>query len=361
LASKLLIQAQREPVETELEATVRPDYPGRDPFEAATLVGRKWDARTAGRQQAGSPVVGRYPPATPWSRVRHLERQDSQESPSGGSRGRDLEVKGGSHAHRTSHERREPPAAARHGIAKPRGHRGGSVTTYRAGWRIACTALLLIGAAAAIHASTEALPVAFVVVALTLTLVSLSAVRRRRDALPGPVRARIVATSALLGGITAAALVGFAGLLGERVALLGVVVLVSSPSAMRTYGRWLRSVPTPSAAQMDAFARVFAVDMGYGGIQLPPDPRTLTDEELCQRWHASCLYLRMRPSAAQVVREVEQRQTYLDEFERRCPSGYAAWLTSGAATLDNLTPYVIGGRVDHAVINWDELTGGRDS
>jgi hypothetical protein len=234
------------------------------------------------------------------------------------------------------------------------------MTMYRAGWRIACTALLLIGVGVAVHASPEALPLAFVVVAAACALVSSCAVRRHRSAVPGPVPVRIVATSALIGGTTAAALVGFAGLLGERVALLGVFVLVSSPSAVRTYGRWLRSVPTPSAAQLDAFARVFAVDMGYVGVQLPPDPRALTDEELCQRWRASCLYLRRRPSAAQVVREVEQRQTYLDAFERRCPSGYAAWLTSGAATLDNLTPYLIEGRLDHAAINWDELTRGRD-
>jgi hypothetical protein len=234
------------------------------------------------------------------------------------------------------------------------------MTTYRAWWRIACTALLLIGVSAAVNASPEALPVAFAVVTAACALVSLCAIRLRGSARPGLVRARIVATSALVGGTTAAALVGFAGLLGARVALLGVFVLASSPSAVRKYGRWLRSVPAPSAAQLDAFARVFAVDMGYVGVQLPPDPRALTDEELCHRWRASCQYLRRRPSAAQLVREVEQRQSYLDEFERRYPSACAAWLTSGAGTLDYLTPYVFGGRVDHATINWDELTRGRD-
>jgi hypothetical protein len=234
------------------------------------------------------------------------------------------------------------------------------MTTYRTWWRIACTALLLIGVSAAVNASPEALPVAFMVVAVACALVSLRAIRLRGSARAGLVRARIVATSALVGGTTAAALVGFAGLLGERVALLGVFVLVSSPSAVRKYGRWLRSVPTPSAAQLDAFARVFAIDMGYVGVQLPPAPQVLTDQELCQRWHASCLYLRRRPPRAQLVREVERRQTYLDEFERRYPRGYAAWLTSGAGALEDLTPYVIGGRVDHAAINWDELTRGRD-
>jgi hypothetical protein len=234
------------------------------------------------------------------------------------------------------------------------------MTMYRAGWRSACTALALIGVGSAVHTSPEALPVAVPVVAVACALVSLYAVQLRGSGRPRRVCARIVATSGLVGGTMAAALVGFAGLLGQRVALLCVFVLVSSPPAARRYGRWLRSVPAPSAAQLDAFARVFAVDMGYVGVQPPPDPRALTDEELCQRWRASCQYLRRRPSAAQLVREVEQRQSYLDEFERRYPSACAAWLTSGAGTLDYLTPYVFGGRVDHATINWDELTRGRD-
>ena len=37
-----------------------------------------------------------------------------------------------------------------------------------------------------------------------------------------------------------------------------------------------------------------------------------------------------------------------------------AWLASGAGNLDDLTPYVLGGRVGDATINWDELTLGRD-
>ena len=50
----------------------------------------------------------------------------------------------------------------------------------------------------------------------------------------------------------------------------------------------------------------------------------------------------------------------VDEFERRYPGGFAAWLTSGAGTLDYLTPYAARGHFDHATINWDELTRGRD-
>lgn len=230
---------------------------------------------------------------------------------------------------------------------------------YRTAWLAAGMALLLTGVGAALHASPQALPIAFVACAVGCSLVSWCVVRIGGGARPRRVRALLAATSAVVGGIIAVSLVGFTALLGQRVGLLGLVVLASSPSAVRAYGRWLRSIPTPSAAQLDAFAGVFAnAAVGYVGIQ--PDPRELTDEELCQRWRASCLYLRRRLSATQVMRAVEQRQTDLDEFERRYPGAFAAWLTSGAGTLDYLTPYAVRGRGNHARINWDELTRGRD-
>jgi len=235
------------------------------------------------------------------------------------------------------------------------------MTMYRAGWLTAFVAVLLVGVRAAVETSPEALPSAFVVVAVACSLVSWCAIRIRGSAGRRRVRICAVASCALVGGTIAVAILGFAELLGWRVGLLCLCILVSSPFAVHAYGRWLRSVPTLSAAQLEAVVRVLGhTGVGYVGVQAPPDPRSLSDEQLCQRWRASCLYLRRRPSTAQVMREVEQRQMYLDEFERRYPRGYAAWLTSGAGTLDYLTPYVIEGRVDHATINWDELTRGRD-
>jgi hypothetical protein len=232
---------------------------------------------------------------------------------------------------------------------------------YRTGWLVAGIALLLVGIGAATHGSPRASLIAFVVAAMACSFVSLCVVGRRGSSRPRHVCVRLVATCTLIGGGIAVALVGFAALLGQRVGLLAFVVLVSSPFAVRGYGRWLRSIPTPSAAQLDAFARVFA-DAGVGFVGLPPepDPRELTDEDLCRRWRASCLDLRRQPSAAKVLRSVEQRQIYLDEFERRYPGGVAAWLASGAGTLDYLTPYAMRGRADHAMLNWDELTRGRD-
>jgi hypothetical protein len=232
---------------------------------------------------------------------------------------------------------------------------------YRTGWLVAGIALLVVGVGAAAHGSPRAPLIALVVVAVACSLVSSIVVDIRGTSRPRRARARSVATSALVGGGIAVALVGFTALLGQRVGLLAFVVLATSPRAVAAYGRWLRSVPTPSAAQLDAIARAFAnTGVGYVGVQPEPDPRELTDEELSQRWRASCLYLRGRPSTAQVIRSMEQRQVYLDEFERRYPGAFAAWLTSGAGTLDCLTPYAVRSRDDHARIDWDELTRGRD-
>lgn len=182
-----------------------------------------------------------------------------------------------------------------------------AMTVYRAGWVTAFVVVTLVGAGAAVRAT----PGAFFMVA---------------------------------------ALAGW-----------GLLVWSTSPSAVRAYGRWLRSVPAPSAARLDAVAQAFAhAGVGYVWVPPSPDPLALSDEELRERWRTSCRYLQQPLSMAQVLRAVEQRGRDLDELERRYPGVYAAWLTSAARSLDHLTPDAIEGPSDQAPINWDELTLGRD-
>jgi hypothetical protein len=140
------------------------------------------------------------------------------------------------------------------------------MTMYRTAWLSACNGLLPIAVGPAAHLSPEALPPAFVVVAVACS--SVGSVRMRGSTRQPRVRARFVATSALIGGTIAVATVGFTSLLEPRVGLLALFVLHSSPPAVRAYGRWLRSVPTPSATQLDAIARAFAhARTGYVGVQ----------------------------------------------------------------------------------------------
>ena len=138
---------------------------------------------------------------------------------------------------------------------------------YRTGWLVVGIALLLAGVGAAAHASPRALLIVFVVVAVACSLVSLSAIGMTQigqtATCPGTLRRH----QALVGGTIAVALVGFAELVGQRVGLLAFAVLASSPPAVDAYGRWLRSIPTPSAAHLDALARAFAnAGVGYVGI-----------------------------------------------------------------------------------------------
>lgn len=236
---------------------------------------------------------------------------------------------------------------------------------YRNGWCASGSALLVVGLLVALGAaapgSLGALLIGFVVAAVACSLVSVSPVGAPGIAGRHRMRARLVTANALVAGAVAVVLLTFAGFLGQGVELLACIVLLGSPAAVRVYGRCLRSVPTPSPTQLDAIARAF-VNAGVGYVGVPPEfgPRELTDVELSQRWHASGVHLLQHPSTAQVLRSVQQRQIYLDEFERRHPQRFAAWLASGAGALDDLAPDPAPGHVDHVTINWDELTRGRD-
>jgi hypothetical protein len=152
-----------------------------------------------------------------------------------------------------------------------------------------------------------------------------------------------------------------AALLGANVLLLAVLVLGSSPPAVGACARWLRSAPAPSAAQLDALARALAYTGPYYVPFVPScELDELTDEQLCQAWRASYLALQQSLSTDHRIATVAERQKYLDEFERRNPSGFVAWLASGARAPGNPLPYLVGTRYDNPSINWDELTRGQD-
>lgn len=138
-----------------------------------------------------------------------------------------------------------------------------------------------------------------------------------------------------------------------------LAVLVTSPYAVRTYVRWLLSFRTLSPAQLDKMVRALGyASPEYLTFQPPSGVDALTDEELCHSWRVSCTALGSQPSAAQTAATVTERQTLLDELERRNPRGFAAWLASEAWTPGNPLPYLTRGWTDQPVINWDELTRG---
>jgi len=198
---------------------------------------------------------------------------------------------------------------------------------YRTGWLTAGIALLVVGVGAAAHASTRAFPTAFVVVVVTCLLVGLCAVGIRGSARPRRVRARFVATSALVGGTIAVAVVGFAALLGPRVGLLALVVLVTSPSAVRAYGRWLRLVPTPSASLLDALARIF----GYAS----------REEILAQ--DAWSLYFDVAERETLLAQLRMQRAITNHELRLKRRDGSAVWVLENMTMLEGSEHGIIEG------------------
>lgn len=234
------------------------------------------------------------------------------------------------------------------------------MSAYRIVWLVVCAALALVGISVAFILSPAAVLVLFLTFAFVgalLTLVVVSEHGKR----PPRVRTWLVVNSALVGGTVAAAFVGFAVILGPGVFLLVFFVLVSSPYAVSAYSRWLDSAPTPSAAQLDALARACAyASPECVPIQPMSELHLLTDEQLCQAWRASYLALQERSSGVQMTGTVQERQRYLDEFERRNASGLTAWLASGARAAGNPLPYLVQGRADCPATNWDELIGGQD-
>jgi hypothetical protein len=107
---------------------------------------------------------------------------------------------------------------------------------------------------------------------------------------------------------------------------------------------------------MDALARALAyASPEYTPVPPPSNLHILTNDELCQGWLSSFLALQEQSTSSRMAGVVAERQRYLDEFERRSPSGFAAWLGSGARPPGNPRPLLTSDCVEPLVIDWDEL------
>lgn len=233
------------------------------------------------------------------------------------------------------------------------------MAAYRVLWLIICVPLGVIGAAVAVLHSPAAAAFCFIVFGAVGSLLRMSLVGDRWAA-SGRGRLRILAGDALMAGTGAAAVIGYASLMGPTMVLLMGAVLGGSPSGVKVCGRWLRSVHTATTAPLNAVARVFAYatpDLDKVGR---PELRHLTDEQLCKLWRASYqASQRLNVSASTPIAAVVERQMYLDELERRNAGGFAAWLAAGPEAAENPLPYVSGNRVDVSAVDWDELTRGQ--
>ena len=234
---------------------------------------------------------------------------------------------------------------------------------YRWAWLLVCAILAAVGIAVLLIVSPAVLVflfLAFVVVGVVVMLAGAGDPAATRAS-----RTRRVLTGAVVLGTSAPACVGFTVVLGAGVLLLMLIVAASSPYALSAYARWMRSTSTSSAstssaAQLAAWAPGFVAPLpGWAPPQLGPDLDLLSTEELCQAWCSSYLVLSerfLRRDTRATLATVEERQRYLDEFERRNSTGLTAWLASGARVASNPLPYLAKSYAERPVINWDDLT-----
>jgi hypothetical protein len=233
------------------------------------------------------------------------------------------------------------------------------VNAYRIGWLAVALSLGAVGLGAALVLFQAAL---LVLVSLFATgvLVALLSVTDSEAAAPWR-RTRRVCGVALLGSAAVGALAGFTALVGPRSLLVAGLLAAGSPRALRAYRRPLVSLLRPTPAHLDALARSLAhTNPAYVPVELPLDPRLLTDDQLREAWRES--QTAVRSSATNPLlstRVVAERGRYLDELERRQPGLLRAWLASDPGAPDSPLSDAAATWREPSTIDWDELTGGQ--
>lgn len=233
------------------------------------------------------------------------------------------------------------------------------MTAYRVVWMVLCAVLAVIGTIEVFVLSPATLLILFLVFAFAGPILTPVVVGEFWDRSARERRGLLV-TGAMVSGTAAGAVAGLGVILGPAVVPLVFVGMASSPYAVNVYRRWVVPAPPSLPVRPDTPGPASSPTSEPGPAGPLSELDRLTDEELCRRWRASYLTLRLPPSDAAILQTVEQRQRYLDEFERRNAGGLTEWLASGARAAGNPLPYLRVRRRDRHAINWDELTRGQD-
>jgi hypothetical protein len=216
----------------------------------------------------------------------------------------------------------------------------------------------MVGTFAALVVSPAALLFLVVAFALLVPILMLAPAREYGNRAPDCRRPTVA--SALGVAIGTSAFVGFAAILGAAAFALALLVLVTSPYALSACGHRLGSALNSTRSESEAPARTLTHAIQE---EAPAQPVSglphLTNEQLCHAWRDSCATLQEQSSETAFMHAVEERQSYVDEMERRNASGLTAWLASGAMATGDPLPYLIDHRADHRAVNWDELIWGQ--
>ncbi len=219
------------------------------------------------------------------------------------------------------------------------------MSLYRTAWT--STAYLLGGVGAVIGLLTIHTPEVAGVVGVGAVVGCLACLTAR----PGRSRgaeARRVITAGAVTAATGLALTGLIRILGPGAIVTAVIMMVASPPALHRYAATARR-----CAQWRAPGNELPATTNDGdGPEQPCSPflsapvvsvRALSNQELCLAWRTSYTALQRIQRSGEITQQaglVAARQAYLDELERRDPSGFARWLSAGARPASNPGRYV---------------------
>jgi hypothetical protein len=223
------------------------------------------------------------------------------------------------------------------------------VARYRDGWMLVTAVTATVG----VWSALQTWPLvgvlgAFVCVGFVGGSLAEAAARER-----GRRRLRPVAGIAALSGLAAIAAAGLMAISGLLGLLMVAVLAVTSPRVWSALRRWRRSKATGPANAPQSPEQLPETGAGTATIaaarvedpepapEVPAEPWLLDDYALCCAWRKSFIGLERPHSPAMHLKLVEQRQLYLDELERRNPTGLAEWLASGARAAGDPTRFIM--------------------
>jgi hypothetical protein len=164
----------------------------------------------------------------------------------------------------------------------------------------------------------------------------------------GPARLALlrILRVGLLSGLLPTAVAGLVAVFGFS-GLLVVLVLLGTSPAMHAAVRLLwhpASDPSgssgPHASHVEAHSTREDVQLPRHETWTSEQLASLDDASLCLAWRRTFVQLEAASSVEDRVAVVWQRQLCLDELQRRCPDGVAAWLSSGARAGGNPLPFL---------------------
>lgn len=146
-------------------------------------------------------------------------------------------------------------------------------------------------------------------------------------------------THVAVGGAAGLGTAGLVALLGPGWILVDVALVACSPVVL---GQLRRLGPKPTWVET-LYQLETLHQPGPASTVAPVRPGSMTGPELCRAWRTSSTVLQRLNGGADVARQaelVESRQHYLDEMERRDPSGFLRWLEADARPGSDPSKYV---------------------